>query len=242
MKVYFSKYRNHWYSPYTWFDYVFFWTDWSRCSRDKSIQSAIDEAEGRYHYVEHPAWVDRWSDRLVWISRAIQWVLDRIHPEVRYVRIDPWDTWSMDSTLSPIILPMLRQLQASKHGAPFVDDEDVPEHLRSTAAPPRENEWDTDDNHFARWDWIMSEMIWTFEQLQPGADWEHQYYSGEHDTLWVPVDGQGNEVAKGEHKFYEMRPGPNDTFKIDKEGMAAHDARIENGLRLFGKYYRGLWD
>ena len=27
------------------------------------------------------------------------------------VRIDPWDTWSMDDTLAQIILPMLKQLK-----------------------------------------------------------------------------------------------------------------------------------
>jgi hypothetical protein len=91
------------------------------------------------------------------------WVLDRIHPRVEYVRIDPWDTWSMDHTLAMIVLPMLRQLKATSHGAPLVDDEDVPEELRSTSAPPRENDWDTDANHFRRWDWVMDEMIFAFE-------------------------------------------------------------------------------
>jgi hypothetical protein len=90
-------------------------------------------------------------------------VLDVIHPRIQYVRIDPWDTWSMDHTLAMIVVPMLRQLRAVNHGAPLVDDEDVPEHLRSTAAPPRENEWDTDANHFLRWDWVMDEMIFAFE-------------------------------------------------------------------------------
>ena len=79
------------------------------------------------------------------------------------VTIHPWDTWSMDHTLSYIIVPMLKQLQETKHGAPNTDDEDVPEKLRSTSAPKKENEWDTDDNHFRRWDWIINEMIWAFE-------------------------------------------------------------------------------
>ena len=48
--------------------------------------------------------------------------------------------------------------------APLVDDEDVPEELRSTAAPAKENDWDVDENHFKRWDWVLDEMIWAFEQ------------------------------------------------------------------------------
>ena len=31
-------------------------------------------------------------------------------------------------------------------------------------------------------------------------------------------------------------------IKVDHEGLDAHNERIKNGLRLFGKYYRTLWD
>ena len=168
-------------------------------------------------------------------------MLDRIHPQVKYVKIDRYDTWSMDSTLSPIILPMLKQLKEKKHGAPFVDDEDVPNELKSTAAPPKENEWDTDANHFLRWDWAMDEMIFAFE-CKVDDSWQDAFRSGEHDILWVPVDKDGNEVAKGEHKYYQMGHGPKDTYKCDYEGMKVVEARIQNGFRLFGKYYQGLWD
>ena len=88
---------------------------------------------------------------------------DEIDSAGYQVTIHSWDTWSMDHTLSYIIVPMLKQLQETKHGAPNTDDEDVPEKLRSTSAPKKENEWDTDDNHFRRWDWIINEMIWAFE-------------------------------------------------------------------------------
>jgi hypothetical protein len=219
-------------------DYAFFWTDWSKCSRDKTVIRSLEE---EHKYVERPEWCERWSDYLTPVSRAIAWVLDRVHPPINYVKIDYWDTWSMDSTLSPIILPMLKQLKEVKHGAPFVDDEDVPEHLRSTAAPPKENEWDTDDNHFARWDWAMGEMIFAFE-CKVDDSWEDAFREGEIDMLWVPVDAKGNEVPKGEHKYYQMKDGPNNTYKCDYEGMKVVQKRIDNGFRLFGKYYQALWD
>jgi len=60
--------------------------------------------------------------------------------------------------------------------------------------------------------------------------------------LWVPVDKDGNEVAKGEHKHYQMKDGPNNTYKCDYEGMKIVEKRIQNGFRLFGKYYQALWD
>ena len=246
MKVYLSKPRDHWISPYTMLDYAFFWTDWSKCSRNKSLQRTLDELEAvkagsKSSYVEHPAWVETWSDRLVPVSQAIQWVWDRVQPEIKAIKIDHWDTWSMDCTLSPIILPMLKQLKEVKHGSPFVDDEDVPEHLRSTAAPPKENEWDTDENHFKRWDWAMDEMIFAFE-CKVDDSWEDAFREGDIDLLWVPVDKDGNEVPKGEHKYYEMKDGPKNTYKCDYEGMKKVEARIQNGFRLFGKYYQALWD
>jgi hypothetical protein len=147
----------------------------------------------------------------------------------------------MDHTLSPIILPMLKQLKEAKHGAPFVDDEDVPEHLRSTAAPPKENDWDTDENHFLRWDWAMDEMIFAFE-CKVDDSWEDAFRSGEHDIKWIPVDAAGNEVPKGEHKYYQMGKGPNDTYQCDYDAMQVVEKRIQNGFRLFGKYYQALWD
>ena len=245
MKVYISRYRNHWISPYTVLDRLFFWTAWSKCSRWTLDQTLADDARmtrgEKSQFVEHPQWVERWSDRLEPLCRAVNWVLDRVHPRIEYVKIDRWDTWSMDHTLAQIVLPMLRQLQRDKHGAPNVDDDDVPEHLRSTAAAPKENEWDTDSNHFDRWDWVMDEMIFAFE-MKCRDDWTEKFYSGQSDWIHVPVDRDGNEVPKGQHQYYQIKDGPNHTLKVDRDGMQAVQDRITNGYRLFGKYYEALWD
>lgn len=246
MKVYISKYRDHWISPYTILDYVFFWTDWSKRHRDKSLAATLeDEARvlrgEKSTWVERPEWTDRWSDRLMPISNAIRWIGEKIYPRIEYVKIDRWDTWNMDHTLGQIALPMLKQLKATKHGSPLVDDEDVPEHLRSTAAPPKENEWDTDSNHHDRWDWVMAEMIFAFEHRLDDS-WEDAFREGEIDFVSVPVDINGNEVPKGEHTHYRMDRGPKDTYKCDYEGMKVVQKRIDNGFRLFGKYYQALWD
>jgi hypothetical protein len=42
--------------------------------------------------------------------------------------------------------------------------------------------------------------------------------------------------------MYSWDKGPKDTTEFDSEGYMKHDKRISNGLVLFGKYYRGLWD
>ena len=242
MKVYISGYRDHWISPYTMLDYAFFWTDWSKCARDKTVIRSLEE-ERKHKYIERPEWTERWSDCLTPVSRAIQWVWDRVHPPIKYVKIDRYDTWSMDHTLADIVLPMLKQLKEKQHGAGFVDDADVPEGigLRSTEAAPKENEYDTDSNHFARWNWVMDEMIFAFE-CKVDDSWQDAFREGHIDMLWVPVDADGNEVPKGEHKHYQMKHGPNDTYKCDYDGMKKVEDRIQNGFRLFGRYYQNLWD
>jgi hypothetical protein len=148
MKVYIGSYRHHWVSPYTILEKVFFWRE-------------IEYSEPT---------IDRWADRLRPLCEGVKNLLDRIHPKITYVNIDKWDVWNMDTTLAHIILPMLKQLDKAKHGAPNVDDEDVPEELKSTSAPPKECVWDTDANHFKRWDWVMNEMIWAFEYKLKDTD------------------------------------------------------------------------
>jgi hypothetical protein len=218
MKVYISKYRDHWLSPYTICEKICWWRE-------------IDYDE---------PWVQRAVKVLDPVMGVYKKILDTVHPPINYVKIDNYDTWSMDSTLTPIILPMLKQLKETKHGAPFTEDADVPERLRSTtpaAQKAKKESWDTDGNHFKRWDWIMDEMIWAFEQL--ADDWEAQFHSGESDIVWVP----SKELdAKGKPLTYEMKSGPKDTRKWDKKGYMKYSARIDNGTRLFGKYFRALWD
>lgn len=214
MKVYLSKYRRHWLSPYTILEKVLFWKDWDNIDYDEP-------------------WVAKWSDRLEPFCIKLQKVLDFIHPRISYVKIDKYDTWDMFHTLSYIILPMLKQLKASKQGAPNVDDEDVPDELKSTSAPPKEDEYDTDANHFKRWEYVMDEMIFAFE-CAFDESWDQQFHTGVSDYQFVPDEEHPNLTT--------MVPGPNHTHKFDHEAYKKFSDRIDNGHRLFGKYYRALWD
>ena len=215
MKVYLSGYRNHWLSPYTILEKVFFWRE---IDYDEPI-------------------IERLSNILTPPCKAWQAILNFVHPKIEYVKIDRYDTWSMDHTLAHIILPMLKQLKRDKHGSPCVDDEDVPEELRSTAAPAKESEWHTDENWFKRWDWIMDEMIFAFE-CKLDDSWEDAFREGEIDWKTVPCAWDEN----GKTTLYKSEDGPNHTYKCDYDGMKVVNDRIQNGFRLFGKYYQGLWD
>ena len=212
MKVWISRYRNHWLSPYVILTRICFWEQ-----NEDRIYNLAEEANNPYV---------PWVKILDPICTGIQWILDRIHPRWTYVRIDPWDTWSMDHTLADIILPMLRQLNATKHGAPHTDDEDVPEYLRSHMAQPKENEWDTDSLWFMRWDWILAEMIWAFEQKVDENSDSQFFDHSECGDETLPWNKDGQYVSK---------------IKYDREGHAAWQARKDNGFRLFGKYFEALW-
>ena len=148
------------------------------------------------------------------------------------VRIDDYDSWSMDHTLAHIIVPMLKQLKETKQGGPWVDYNDVPEELRPNEAEVElyKTKGETDTYHWARWDWVMDEMIFAFESKL--EDWEEQFQSGNWDISSI-------ERADG---LFEWVDGPNNTFKIDWAGRMAYQERISNGFRLFGKYYENLWD
>ena len=156
---------------------------------------------------------DRWDEFIEKIDSTIQWFLDKtinyFRTEVERdinIRIDPYDIWSMDHTLALVIHPMLLRIKKAKGGSPQVDDGDVPEHLKSTTAEKQpEQDYDVDSNYHARWEYVLDEMIFAFENIIDDSK-EYQLYK-----------------------------------PYDKDRLAAHTKRIQNGLNLFGKYYRDLW-
>ena len=76
--------------------------------------------------------------------------------------------------------------------------------------------------------------------------WLSPYSIMEKVLFWKKWTDRIFEVSQrdkdGRPMSYTDIPGPNDTYKMDTEGLNKHRARMDNGLRLFGKYYSGLWD
>lgn len=150
------------------------------------------------------------------------------------IRIHYHDVWGLDHTLALIIHPALIMLKERQHGGPNTDDEDVPEELRSTNAEPKENEYDLDSNFFKRWNYILDEMIWAFNEIKNEGELPE-------DEFWlVKPEGMRFEKIDDDSGYsrlvYDVEP------VMNKEKVKAYDDRIANGLRLFGKYYRALWD
>lgn len=222
MKVYIGPYKN-WFGPHQLAEKLCFW----------ARKNVVDE----YGMRDHPEYVfklgeflayGKWrgiddiptdaknlfvnNDQPTWMYRFLERIESKRKRKVK-IRIDKWDTWSMDHTLALITLPLLKQLKETKHGSAQVDLEDVPTEMRMTST----EDWDDQlvfdfyndpelskqniqcDVH-DRWNWVMDEMIFAFEFI---VDEDNRY----------------------SHKF-------------DQEV----EDRVANGLRLFGKYYQGLWD
>lgn len=180
MKVYIGPY-SHWFRPGQWYkEWVLWWYGFGRSVDYKKIDIAAMDKVTEAIY-------DDWF--YVKLMRIESWVDNRVERKVR-VKIHNYDVWSMDDTLSHIILPMLKLLKEKKQGYPMVDDDDVPEELRSTAATQLTEEqlnsgW-PDDNGLPRWNWVMDEMIWAFEQMAPEADDQFFVagYDHENHTKW----------------------------------------------------------
>jgi hypothetical protein len=178
MKVYIGPYKS-WIGPYQIADMIFFWVDRRGIFADK------DPRHERWDYKAAEWLGDKLAD--TWVSNFCNWIHSK-RPRKISIHIDKYDTWSMDHTLSMIIHPMLVQLKETKHGAPWVDDEDVPEELRSTAAPElteqQKSYGETDGNFFKRWDWVMDEMI--FAHASQFNDWEDEYFERkDYDSMRV---------------------------------------------------------
>jgi len=126
----------------------------------------------KYGFLKRPSERSRFEKSLEWIDDRVQdfynvfnWLwFDRRQQKIK-VHIDRWDTWSMDHTLAHIVLPMLIQLKETKHGAPNVDKEDVPKDLWPNEAEEESyrTNGETDIHFFARWDWVLDEMIYAFD-------------------------------------------------------------------------------
>lgn len=153
MKVYISNYRYHWMSPYKVADKICFWREIS-----------IDEK-----------WVRCLNTLIYPVMSNIMKFLDIIHPRVEYIKIDKYDTWGMDTTLAAIILPMLKQLKATKHGYPSNLTE-------------------------KKWNYIMDEMIWAFNEIaNKNDDGDEQFFMKNID--WDGLKAYHDRLNKGTTLF-----------------------------------------
>lgn len=142
--------------------------------------------------------IGEWLDN-TWFGESLRKLNDLNKRKIK-IRIDPYDTWSMDHTLSLIIVPMLIQLKETMNTVGWVDNEDVPEHLHTKDEP-------TDDVGIyhhplteQKWIYVLDEMIWAFQQ---SADDDLVSF---YDTETGKFDAEGHEKyqqrVKNGHRLF----------------------------------------
>ena len=221
MKVYIGPYNN-WFGPHQLAEKLCFW----------ARKNVVDE----YGMRDHPEYVFKLGEFLAYGKwRGIDnipidantlfvnndqptWLyrfLERIESKRKRkikIQLDKWDTWSMDHTLALITLPLLKQLKETQHGSAQVDLEDVPPEMRMTST----EDWD-------------DQLVFDFYN-DPELSKQNVQCDVHDRWAWI-LDEMifAFEVILDEDNRY---------YKFDRK----IEDRVENGLRLFGKYYRGLWD
>lgn len=154
------------------------------------------------------------------------------------VKIDRWDTWSMDVTLAHIIVPMLKQLKETKHGVPMdfaiVGGENYEQQLSFDFY--QEDTADLFEEHGTRrWDEVLDKMIWSFEQRLNDSESSDAYW----EPYWEVMD-PSEEVH--DNSVYKQLGMEHPRRKINKLKYDEYNARLQEGFELFGKYYSNLWD
>lgn len=141
------------------------------------------------------------------------------------VRIDKYDSWSLDHTLALIIAPALRAFKEDKSlgtpGSFFPADYDW-----ALGTDDAEDKRVSEEAH-ARWIETIDKMIFAFDAVANG-DWEAQFFTHP-------------ESDEGAYEDSESFNAHLAKIKIDREGLEAYEKRIQEGLELFGKYFRNLW-
>jgi hypothetical protein len=160
------------------------------------------------------------------------------------VEINRHDTYSCDHTLAYIIYPLLLQLRETKHGVPgeFAEVGGADYDLQDSFDFYKETHGESFDKSCDKWDEILNKMIWSFEQLI-NDEYDSQYHHGEANYDWVKTEDKHYNPLTGKmetmHRMVDRNP---DEHWYDHVGHRVHEDRIQEGLDLFGKYFRNLWD
>ncbi len=155
------------------------------------------------------------------------------------IRVDNWDTYSLDHTLALIILPSLIQLKNQMYGIPneFYSGSDSSSQYAFDFYIEGDNA--ACDLGVASWNATLDKMIWSFQQISL-EDYEDKYYHGTPEIDWKPLE-KDHPNYDPTQEFVEMIDKNPDEHWYDYVGNQLHDERIQEGVDLFAKYFRSLW-
>ncbi len=168
---------------------------------------------------EFPEWVDKFGDWLenTWVYDLLVWIDDKKERKIK-VKVDKYDIWSAEHTLALVILPVLKEFRkAEKYG--------VPCGLDIAYIPLDDAE---EDKQMLIWNELLDKMIWSFEQI-----------INDDDDFWIQKPNF-DDCETGSEFVDRISNGSGG--KYDHEARKKYDEKIQEGLDLFAKHFRNLWD
>lgn len=141
MKVYIGDYVE-WFGPYQLAELLMFW-----CKDEDRVHNFGEKLSS-----------------IKWLDNFLNWVYSK-KKRITYIKVDSYDTYNVDHTIALLITPLLKQFKEKTYGSPRVDEWDVPEHLRpsSEEIDLYQTKGEIDSKYHERWQWVLGEMIFAFE-------------------------------------------------------------------------------
>lgn len=180
------------------------------------------KAKDEFEREDFPEWVDKFGD---WIAKTpianfLQWIYDVKERKIK-VKVDEWDLYSADHTLALVILPVLKEYRKSKRYG-------IPMNLDISYIPLDD---EGEEKMMQDWNNILDKMIWSFEQIINSE--------ANLDDFWIEKPDFDN-CEKCSDFIDKINSGSGGRY--DYEARKAYDDKIQEGLDLFGKHFRSLWD
>lgn len=163
--------------------------------------------------------IDTWfEETMPFVNGLFTWFYDKRKRRIK-VKIDDYDTWNLDYTLALIILPALKAYK-NNHDSSYPGD------LKS----------------HEEWEAVLDKMIWSFENIATDYE-EDEFYTEVIGKIYFPEPKRDQKPYDKNHWWTHF--GFNRSFshmRFDSEGYTKHREKVQEGLNLFGKYFRNLWD
>jgi hypothetical protein len=139
------------------------------------------------------------------------------------VQIDDYDLWSLDHTLAQIIHPALVKFRDSVLSYPTVEDEDAPDADMLAIKY----------NHELQNIWPQDFADEETQELREASDRGYTRWLWVVDEMIFSFHAMASDHA-WEDEYYERGASNEEIDEVHR--------RISNGTRLFGKYFRSLWN
>jgi len=217
MKVYLGKYGTYWSNWYlTGKIYKLIY-------RNKFDFLSDDEYDAKIK-------IEKYLDKIIpeWFWKFVNFFTNRRYT---YIKIDDYDIWSLDHTLSMIILESLRKFKQSYIDSevkgipgPFLTDPEYENQMCFDFYQSAYNEQSDIDN----WIRTLDKMIYSFDSIVNDGKskfFDHSECTDLHENM------SGDEFTDSINKI-----------KVDKIGLEIHYQKVDEGLLLFSKYFKNLWD